>query len=166
MILLQTEAPTNDLAQIILAVGSVLGIIGGIISPFILIYLNKIAGAQHMMATKVDGLLEQKTLADKALGRIEGIDTAAKEKAIGDARELQSLKEQQLLNQPPPNRETKSEVKDVKDEIVHALEREIHKKGDEIQKVVESKGDEIHKGVDEVPDKTAEKVVEKLPPKS
>lgn len=120
------------------------------------------------VAKSIDGLLHQKSLADKALGRIEGIDKAEKETAIGDARELQMIKEQQLKDQVPPQTNQQNhntggdvkEVKNVKDEIIQALEKEIHQKGDEIQKVVETKGSDIQEKVEQVPDE----VVKKLPP--
>lgn len=121
----------------------VTAIVGAVLSLLAFLRAGQAAKKSSETALKVDGLLEQKTLADKALGRIEGIDTAAKEKAIGDARELQAIKEQQLLHQPPPS--IKSDVKEVKDEIV---------------KTIESKGDETQKVVEKIPDE----VVKKLPP--
>lgn len=153
MIVLQSDIPAaSSIVEIIKAVGSVLSILITAASPFIIMWIkgrmdnvdNTTKDTNVKMAAvaiKVDGLLEQKTLADKALGRIEGIDTAAKEKAIGDARELQSLKEQQLLNQTPPNRDTTSDVK-------------------EIVKAVETKADETQEVVKKIP----EEVVKKLPP--
>lgn len=99
----------------------------------------------------IDGLLEQKSKADKALGVVEGIEKAKKEKAIGDDRELQLRRDQDLKDQPPPNRDT-----DIK-----TLEKEISKKGDEIKEAVENKGDEIHTGVKKVPDEVVDKLKDK-----
>lgn len=159
VILLQSDSTTNSTAEIILAIGSVIGIIGGIASPFLLIYFNK---KMNAVATSIDGLLEQKSKADKALGVVEGIETAQKEKAIGDARELKMRRDQDLINQPPANRD--SEIKDVKNQIVETLETQIHRKGEEMKKVVENKSDQIKDEVKEVPTRTADEVVDKLKP--
>lgn len=140
LVLLQSDIPEkNNTVEIIKAVGGVIAIIGGILSPIILFYVNKMSGKVNAVATKVDGLMEEKTLADKALGRIEGIDTAAKEKAIGDDRELKIIKEQQLRDQIPAS------VSTVKDKIIEA---------------VEIKADETKDVVEKIPDE----VVKKLPP--
>lgn len=101
----------------------------------------------------IDGLLEQKSKADKALGVIEGIEAAAKEEGIANKREVEIRREQDLKNQPPPNQPNR-------DVDMDSLEKKIHQKGDEIKKSVETKGDEIHEGVKKVPDE----VVDKLKP--
>lgn len=101
----------------------------------------------------IDGLLKEKTIADKALGRVEAEDTAAEKKAIGDERELKMRRDQDLKDQPPANQPNRELDMD-------SLEKKIHQKGDEIKKSVETKGDEIHEGVKKVPDE----VVDKLKP--
>lgn len=107
----------------------------------------------------IDGLLKEKSKADEDIGRVRELERAEKEKAIGDSRELEIRKEQDLINQPPPNSNTaKTDVQDVKDQI----EKEIHRQGDKIQDVVKDKVEEIKK---EVPEVTSDKVVEKLDPK-
>lgn len=136
-ILLQADNPPNSTAEIILAIGSVLGIIGGIISPFILFYLNKIAGQQVVMATKVDGLLEQKTLADKAIGAKDERDTRDRQDASENVGKLKVYQQ---------NRDAVTEVKEIKEVIV---------------KTVEKKADETKEVVEKIPDE----VVKKLPPK-
>lgn len=150
LILMQVD-PGNSTVATINAIGEVIKIIGGILAPIIAYYLVKINSNQKLVATKVDGLLEEKTKATKALGVLEGIENAAKEKAIGDDRELKMLKEQKLKDEVPTS--------------VKNLENEIRKKGDEIQKAVEEKGADIKDEVVKVPDLTAEEVVKKINPK-
>lgn len=121
----------------------------------------------------INGLLEQKSKADLALGVVQQQEEAAKEEGIANKARLELIREQDLLNrQPPQSHNTKNDVKDVKDEIVKTLENEIKKKGDEIQEVVKEKGEEIKEGIETKGDEThkvvkkiPDEVIKKLPPK-
>lgn len=139
LVLLQSDSFWTNAPTIITAMGVFITVLVAAVIK-LLTFLKTMRDEVKIVKKSIDGLLEQKTLADKALGRIDALDTAAKEKAIGDARELQALKEQHLLHQTPPN--TKSDVK-------------------EIVKTIEDTAKETHDAVEEVPDK----VIEKLPPK-
>lgn len=170
LILLQVNTPpVSDTVEIIKAIGAVIGIIGGILSPFILYYVSKMKGEVGVVKGDVDavkksinGLLEQKSKAERALGVLEGIEDAEKADAIGNKRELQILKEQALKNEIPASQQNRdSDLKKAEDKIVETLETQIHKKGEEMKKVVENKSDQIKDEVEKVPDE----VVKKLPPK-
>lgn len=124
-----------------------------------------------VVAKSINGLLEEKVIADKKIGAEEEKVRATRDTAIGDKRELKIIKDQQLRDQIPnqqyqQNPENKSDVKEAKDEIIEAVEDEIQRvvkaKGDEIQETVETKGDEIHEGVNEIPEKVVEII--KTPP--
>lgn len=138
MILLQTDTPpVNSTVEIIKAIGGVLGIIGGILTPLILFYINKMSAKMNTVADKVDGLLEEKTKADIKIGEKKVTDAMDKTKADIQTGVQQEKKEQAFRDQPSSQQ---------KDEVIQ---------------VVEKKTEEIKEGVEEVPDK----VVKKLPPK-
>lgn len=181
LILLQADTPVNNTVEVIKAIGSVLSILITAASPFLVAWfnkkMNKVTESQRIIAvdtkdtnekitavaSKVDGLLDKKALADEALGKIKGLEEAAKEEGIANKREVEIRREQDLINQTPPQnqRNRDSEIKDAQDKIVETLETQIHKKGEEMKKVVENKSDQIKDEVEKVPDE----VVKKLPPK-
>lgn len=141
-------------SAIAIIVPSVLSFAGLVIT---LLINKKVNG----VALKVDGLLEQKSKADKALGVVEGMETAAKEEGIRNKREVEIRREQDLINQQPPTT-SKTEKVTITDDDKRALAKQIEKQGDKIQEVVKDKVEEIKT---EVPVTTADRVVEKLDPK-
>lgn len=89
------------------------------------------------VSSKVDGLLDEKTIADEEAGAKKERDSRDRQDAAENVGKLKAHEE---------NKNTVTEVKQIKEVIV---------------KAVEVKADETKKLVEEVPDK----VIEKLPPK-
>lgn len=158
LILLQAENQSNSIAEIIMAIGSVLGILITAASPFLVIWFNKKMNTVtttmntntiitqdtnakvHEVASKVDGLLDKKTIADEAAGAKKERDIIDKEAAAENVGKLKAHEE---------NKTTVKEVQAIKEVIV---------------KTVETKADETQEVVKEIPKKVVEEV-KKIPPK-
>lgn len=148
--------------------------VGLIIITLINKKVNTVVGKVDDVAKSINGLLEEKVLADKKIGADEEKVRVAKETAIGDTRELELRNKQKLRDEvppqykdhPPPQSNSGSDVTEAKDEIIEtvkdAIQREVKVEGAKIKETVETKGDEIHEGVNEIPEKVVEII--KTPP--
>lgn len=111
-------------------------VVGAILSLLAFIRAGQASKTSSANALKIDGLLIEKTKADKAIGAKEERDTRDRADASENVGKLKEMQK---------NKDTVTEVKEIKEVIV---------------KTVEAKADETKEVVKEIPDE----VVKKLPP--
>lgn len=138
-IILQVSEPQKEsnVVQIIIAVTGLVTALG-IIFNIYMTNRNRVENKAQLqeVAKGVDGittkLIETKTTEAHMMGVKEATDAIGKQKAMGDAVRIEMMEKQQLKDQMPTQKHTDSNVKDVKEEIVRAVEDsadETHKKG-------------------------------------
>lgn len=117
-----------------IAIASIAASFFSLISVIAIAIINR---KVNVVSKSIDGLLEQKSKADKALGAKEEKDTRERQDASENIGKLKVYQQ---------NKDAVTEVKEIKEVIV---------------KTVETKADETQEVVKKIP----EEVVKKLPPK-